>query len=190
MGDVNYININGSEFNFLSSEQSIVKVYNNSELRILAYDIFIETNNYDSYIWLMTKVPNQYGNYVPKLTLTFDEGNERVRNIFGICGGLPGDCISNPIIYKRTSYKTSMSAGVPTFGSVPNPEFTFWSSDQDYLTVKISALSDIPKDDLANNLRNAILVIQPSDHLDFDDTYLYSDEKQIGITQVGLTYKY
>lgn len=116
MGDTSYINVNGKEFAFGDTEKSVVKVYNLSPLLVLAYDIFFITDNYDSYVWLMTKTEDSFGVMSPKFSVILDGNADGTFSGFEreITGGNPGDAFSNPITYIRRGVPGAMAISTPT----------------------------------------------------------------------------
>lgn len=103
MGDVSYINVNGKEFTFIDTEESKVKVFNLTPRSILAYDIFVVSDSFDAYVWLMQKVKDSDDIYSGKFSLSVDDNVELGFNgaTFDIAGGNEGDSFSNPITYRR-----------------------------------------------------------------------------------------
>lgn len=100
---MNRLFVNGKEYKDTTS----VKLYNLFNHLLYCLDVFVSSEDYEAYDWLLTPL----GSGLPKITLQFDND---INRSYPIKYGEVGESFSNPITYTRDTNSAETTLALPT----------------------------------------------------------------------------
>jgi len=180
---INKLKVNCKQFIDFDLNNS-VKIYNTEASYLYAVDIFLETNNSSSLIWILR--PNTDGS--SKISFKIDNSDSFIYNIKK---GSIGESFSNPISYNRPSNFGKTIVRLPTHNMAFQDNVSMISGNNgDFLDLKLIVSEGTDMTLLNKHIQDITIVVTPSTLKVLEEEYFYYDIEPTGPNPKHINVRY